>query len=167
MKNTSEFLIKKSRNGRGVFVTKSYRASDRLFEIEGEVIKYSKSEDIKREVVDDYFRLGKFDYIDPQKGLAFFVNHSCRPNARIEKGKGRLYMTAITDLKSGDEVYIDYTTNSAMDDTWFMKCNCGDTECRGLVGNIGDLPKDILTKYVKLKIIPRYILSINSNGTRK
>lgn len=160
MKKINGFTIKKSRNGKGVFATKSYKVGDNLFEIEGEVIRYTKNVDLKKEFTNDYFRLGENDFIDPKEQLAFFVNHSCVPNTKIEKIRGKLYMTAIFDLRIGEEVHIDYTTNSAIDDTWSMNCNCGEEKCRGKIGNIGDLPKDVFRKYVRLRIIPKYIQNI-------
>jgi len=160
MKNISGFKIKRSRNGKGVFVTKTFKVGDKLFEIKGKVITYSKNLNLKREFTDDYFRLGENNFIDPKEQLAFFVNHSCLPNTKIEKIRGMLYMTAISNLENGEEVCIDYTTNSAIDDTWSMRCNCGERNCRKNIKNIADLPKDIFTKYVRLRIIPKYILKI-------
>ena len=106
MKDINEFCIRRSRNGRGVFVTKSYKAGDRLFEIEGNIISYPKNADMKKEFTDDYFRLGENNFIDPEERLAFFVNHSCKPNAKIEKIRGKLYITAIFNLENGEEVCI-------------------------------------------------------------
>ncbi len=160
MEKISGFKLGKSRNGKGVFTTKHFKKNSRLFEIKGEVITCNIEDDIDEEIRLNTYRLGEEDFINPKGYFGFFVNHSCKPNSKIEKIKGRLYITSLRDIKRGEEVFFDYTTNSAVDDIWEMKCNCGEKECRGLLGNIKTLSKNLRKEYVRLNIIPKYILDI-------
>jgi uncharacterized protein len=56
-----------------------------------------------------------------------FGNHSCDPNARSDD-RGLLALRQIT---SGEEITSDYSLVSSRE--WSMKCNCGTTNCRGIV----------------------------------
>lgn len=67
---------------------------------------------------------------------ARFINHSCDPNCQIEKwkvnGEFCIGVVALEDIKAGTELTYDYKFESVSDD--MMKCHCGSTKCRGLIG---------------------------------
>jgi SET domain-containing protein len=55
-----------------------------------------------------------------------WVNHSCRPNSRIESRCDVPTITAIRDIEPGDEIVVDYR-DTECDDEYPepFQCNCG------------------------------------------
>jgi hypothetical protein len=89
-----------------------------------------------------------------------FINHSCEPNARVTKRNGTLYLVAISTIRSGEEIFFDYSTNLAADDIWMMKCRCDAPSCRKIIRAYTKLPPKLRQYYLKRGIIPRYIVVI-------
>lgn len=94
-------------------------------------------------------------WIEPGKPHKF-ANHSCNANAGI---KGTRTVVALQEIKEGEEILLDYSTFEA-DSRWEMKCECGESNCRKIVGSIHTLPKEQFNKY--LPFIPTYFQKIYS-----
>ena len=66
--------------------------------------------------------------IEPQEltlSMIYF-NHSCEPNIGIQ---GQIVLVAMSDIKSGEELTLDYAT-CFNDDITNFSCNCGAGDCR-------------------------------------
>ena len=96
-------------------------------------------------------------YISPEGELGDFLNHSCRPNTYIKKINSVLYVVALNNIFSGDEVFFDYSTIIADDDIWEMQCNCDESTCRGIVSQFSRLPKKLRESYITHDMVPEYI----------
>ncbi|MCB1097846.1 MAG: SET domain-containing protein [Verrucomicrobiae bacterium] len=69
------------------------------------------------------------NYVRDSTGLARLVNHSCKPNCRIQD---LFSIVAMHPIEAGQQLTWDYDT--AQDDSsWFMHCNCGARECRQII----------------------------------
>ncbi len=152
--------IKRTRNGQGIFAKRNFSRNETVFEVKGKLIDCDVDEEIEETVRNNAIRFDKDRYISPEGKAGDFLNHSCEPNSKIVKSKGKLFVKAIQEIKKGEEILIDYSTISASDDIWEMKCNCGAKECRGVVKQFKKLPKKIKGKYLELKMVPRHILSL-------
>jgi len=62
-------------------------------------------------------------------GVAERLNHSCSPNAGFT---GEMCISAIRDIRAGEEIAIDYATCDARQEFGF-DCECGTSICRGRV----------------------------------
>lgn len=82
------------------------------------------------------------------------INHSCDPNAAL-RGVSDLY--AIKDIYPNDEITYDYSTTVGVNDEMYMECHCGAKNCRGEIGNVLTLPKEVLEKYLKLNALQDFI----------
>lgn len=151
--------VKKSRNGKGLFAVKDFDKQDTLLEIKGVLIFCYEEDDLDEKTRSNTIRFDGEMYLSPKGELGDFVNHSCEPNSKIFKNKGKLYLVAIKNIAKGEEITFDYSTIIASDDFWTMKCNCGSTTCRGTIGQFKKLPKKLRDKYLSLKMVPRYILN--------
>jgi len=60
--------------------------------------------------------------------MAMFVNHSCDPNCETDEIDGRVFITAIRNIKAGEELTYDYWLYDGDDDA---PCYCGSKKCRG------------------------------------
>lgn len=99
-------------------------------------------------ILDYYFLLLDKDlYIDARvKGnKARFVNHSCVPNARMEKwivnGENRMGLFATRPIPKGGEISFNYQwEGSKVAD---MTCLCGEDRCIGVLGRVKTDQKDV------------------------
>lgn len=75
-------------------------------------------------------------YIDARLkgGVARFINHSCAPNAKVDrwkvKGVLRAVVVAIKDIPKGSEITFDYQWQRQRGRA-LTKCYCGEPNCRG------------------------------------
>lgn len=59
------------------------------------------------------------------------INHSCAPNCEVEVVRGRIWITALRDLRPGEELTYDYSFDY---DAWRdHPCRCGAEECPGYI----------------------------------
>ena len=66
---------------------------------------------------------------------ARWINHACTPNCEADEIDGRVFVSAITDIAPGEELFYDY--GLVIDDRYTKKlkkqfeCRCGTAGCRG------------------------------------
>jgi hypothetical protein len=157
---TKDLIVKKARNGLGIFAKKDFKVGKKVFEIKGRRITGDIGEDIDDITRSNAYRFDKNFYISPDGRMGDFLNHSCKPNVKITKEKGKLFVVTIYDIKTGEEFVFDYSTIVASDDIWEMECNCGEKSCREIIKGFKSLPKKIKEFYISEKIVPKHILSI-------
>lgn len=101
MKNKSfppNFEIKVGIHGVGAFITKDIKKDSILFQMNGEVINSPTRTSVQ--IADNKH------IEDP---LAGHINHSCTPNARVNR-KTRSF-ESIRDITAGEEITFDYSQN--------------------------------------------------------
>jgi hypothetical protein len=91
-------------------------------------------------------------YIDTLP-VGVFVNHSCSPNAGIKQDKD---LVAITTIKRGEEIRFDYST-TMQEDSFTMKCRCGQIDCRGIVDDFDTLPFPKQLSYLREGVVMSFI----------
>ncbi len=62
---------------------------------------------------------------------AKWINHSCDPNCETDIVDGHIWITAIKDVKKGEELSYDY--NYGLDDWEEHPCKCGCAKCAGYI----------------------------------
>ncbi|HHT9130554.1 MAG TPA: SET domain-containing protein [Candidatus Brocadiaceae bacterium] len=90
----------------------------------------------------DWVGVRKDYWIDPESPHKYF-NHSCAPNASINK---TVEIIALRDVRKGEEITFDYSITEG-DPRWEMACNCGWTNCRKIVRSVQFLPEHLFEKY--------------------
>jgi hypothetical protein len=160
--NINDLQVRKSRNGNGIFTLRDFVAEEKIFEVTGDFVSCDVEEKMEDEVRNNTYRFDKDKFISPGNTIGKFLNHSCEPNAKIVKEQDKLFVVAIDDIKSNQEIFFDYSTVGARDDIWQMEvsCNCGSKNCRKIIADYTTLPREVLDDYKKRKIIPDYILEI-------
>ena len=79
------------------------------------------------------FRLNQRYDIDARRGgnMSRFINHSCAPNCRSEKRRGRIWIVALRDIAEGEEITFDYGFRFRH---WAANpCRCGAPQCAGYI----------------------------------
>ncbi len=151
-------MVKKARNGVGLFAEGRIEASETIIRIPGHVVRHEVVWKRGGKFADNCFRFGPETYLDPVEGLGAYVNHSCVPNAGIRKRNHQLFLFAARPIGPGREILIDYSTILGDDDIWTMRCNCGRQACRGRVRRFGTLPLVLRRKYLREGLVPGFIV---------
>jgi SET domain-containing protein len=162
IQETPDFILKQTKNkGAGVFANRDFQKDEFLCQFNSDKI-YTR-EDAPGDFnapLNYYLQIGANTYIKPASislfSIAYFVNHGCDPNGGLRINKeADLY--AIKNIQKGEEVIFDYST-TMYNDKWTMKCCCESENCRGLVREFKYLPEAVQLRYVRLQIVPDYIL---------
>jgi hypothetical protein len=80
-----------------------------------------------------------------------YLNHSCDPNAM----RSGVKVFAWRDIKSGDEILIDYRLNATGGERW--TCLCGSENCLGYVEAGGFFAMDERRQREYLPYAPRFV----------
>ena len=132
------YVSKSKINGKGIFTKRDIKKGENICVIKGpEMFKINKN---MKDVLShpDWVGFKTNNWVDPVPPYKY-LNHSCDANTAI---KGRKTLIAISDIKSGDEITIDYSIIEA-DPRWHMKCKCGSKNCRGIIKSIQELPEKV------------------------
>ncbi len=121
--NSGLVITNSAIHGRGVFVSRDFRAGSPITRLSGQLMRGSLALSDP-----DYIGIGPQCWIDPELPFST-INHSCEPTAAFGR---RQTIHAVRDLSPGDEVTIDYSTTEE-DPDWQMDCACGTTSCRGVL----------------------------------
>jgi uncharacterized protein len=139
------FVIRRSRiQGRGAFATRPIRKGERIIEYTGERISWAEAD---RRYDDEsmprhhtfLFTVTNRTCVDAAVGGndARFINHSCDPNCEAVIVNGRIYIDAIRNIRTGDELSYDYAyerdAETTEDEEKLYVCRCGTKKCRGTI----------------------------------
>ena len=132
------YKIKKSNiDNKGLYAAKNIKSGKLVINYKGKLItkketdtnpKFDNDKAIYLFNLNNRYDLdGDFKYND-----ARLINHSCNPNCEVE-GKGlKLWITAIRDIKKGEELSYDYGFGYDEDYKQFV-CKCGAKNCVGYI----------------------------------
>ena len=151
-------IVAKSRNGMGIVTMQNFQKGDVVFEVRGKLITCDEDDSVDEQTRSNTYRYSDDLYLSPAGNIGDFLNHSCNPNARVTKEGKKLFVRAIKTIPKNKEVLIDYSTITASDDSWTMKCNCGSAKCRGVIKKFRTLPKELRQKYISDGMVPQHIL---------
>jgi SET domain-containing protein len=129
-------------HGRGVFALRPIRKGARVVEYVGERISQREA-DCRHTSENGWaphtmlFGVDGKTVIDATwKGnSARWINHSCSPNCEAVDDDGRIYIEAIRNIRTGEELTYDY--NLVLDEPHTLAaksahaCHCGAQRCRG------------------------------------
>ncbi len=146
------------RKGHGLYATKDIKEGTRIIDYIGKIITKKQTEESEK------FDNNKPIYLfnlnsrydldgDVSWNVARLINHSCSNNCDYD-GKGlKLWVTAIRDIKKGEELTCDYGFGYDSDYKQFP-CNCGSKKCVGYIVREGSRWR-INKKFKKDKIVSR------------
>jgi len=114
----------------GCYTTTAIRKGARVAEYDGPRITKEEADTLYENAPVTYlFGLGDGSIVIDGHSAAMFINHSCDPNCETEEIEGRVWITAIRNIKAGDEITYDYCLYDGGDEECL--CNCGAKKCRG------------------------------------
>ena len=114
----------------GCYTTTPVRKGTRVAEYDGPRLTKAAADKLYDEAPITYlFGLGDGSIVIDGHSMAMFINHSCDPNCETEELDGRVWITAIRNIRAGDEITYDYCLYDGGDEECL--CNCGTVNCRG------------------------------------
>ena len=116
--------------GKGVFTAQDIKKDTRILQYVGERI--SKPESAKRIAAGNVYIFtfnGQYD-IDGKvlRNTARYINHSCDPNCITELTRRTIWIIALRDIHTGEELTFNYRY-----DTKKHRCHCGASHCCGYI----------------------------------
>ena len=150
------FRVSQSRAGKAVYATRFFPVGSPLMQFTGQ--RYHISEILAhRDGEDDRFvQIGIDTYMGPSGDIDDLVNHSCDPNTGLQFDQDDIILVAIKPIHTGDELCWDYSTTSSSSAFW-MRCMCGSSNCRGVIGDFEFLEVDLQQSYRKRGLVPPYL----------
>lgn len=139
------FVVKRSAiQGRGCFASRDIRKGERIAEYLGERITWKEAD---RRYDDEgmgrhhtfLFAVTTRTVIDGavQGNDARYINHSCDPNCEAIDDDGRIFIEAVRNIASGEEIFYDYAytrdKSTTEEDEKLYVCLCGTAKCRGTI----------------------------------
>ena len=152
MKKT--YYVSVSSFGKGVFALRDIKKGELIMKFKGKIISGNE--------LDQITKAGRNTLVDPlhisEKKFMFIlepyvlVNHSCNPNAGLKRN---VNLITLRNIKKGKEIFYDYSS------VWWegFRCKCGELNCRKYVSTFHSIPKKIQKRYIKLGIVPKFILN--------
>lgn len=146
----------KTNTGVGVISTVDIPKDTIIFEFKGDVMKES---DIPTDAnINYYLQIGKDNFLGPSGSFDDFFNHSCNPNCKVFIVGNRAFLISLYLIRAGTEITFDYSTTSTdTQDSWSMKCKCGDYNCRKTVSGYQYLDAATRKQYEDLGAVPKYV----------
>ena len=136
------YKIKKSNiDKRGLYASKDIKEGTKIIDYVGKIISKKKSEtnskfDNEKDIY--LFNLNNRHDLDGdfKFNTARLINHSCNPNCEVI-GKGlKLWISAIRDIRKGEELNYDYGFSYDKNYKQFP-CKCGGKNCVGYIVRSG------------------------------
>ncbi|WP_205169050.1 SET domain-containing protein [Burkholderia sp. LMG 13014] len=127
-------------HGRGVFAAQFLHTGERIFEYKDEVITWQSAIQRYEHRDDDghTFLFGLSDGMVIDGGRSgnsiWWLNHACASNCEAIETDGRVFVNAVRDIRSGEELLIDYALevddSTSHRDRAAYRCCCGVSACR-------------------------------------
>ena len=124
------YEVKPSRiHGTGVFARTALAEGTRIVEYLGE--RVTKEESLRRRQGGNFFVFIVTDQFDIDGAVdwnpARFINHSCAPNCEARLADERIWISALRDLRAGEELTFNYGYD--LQDYEEHSCACGAATC--------------------------------------
>jgi SET domain-containing protein len=120
-------------HGTGGFAKTDLPAGTRVMDYIGE--KIAKAESLRRCELNNEYIFALDDEFDLDGNVARnparFLNHSCAPNCEAELDAGRIWITALRNIKAGEELTFNYGYD--LEDYRDHLCRCCASECVGFI----------------------------------
>lgn len=115
--------VGKSSAGLGLFAAEPIRRGDRVIEYTGERIS---AEEADRRGGMYLFEVTDKITIDGsgRENIARYINYSCRPNCEAHNIRNRIFIVALRNIKSGEELTYDYGEEHVMEHIMPRGCRC-------------------------------------------
>ena len=119
-------IVKRSSAGLGLFAARPFKKGERVIEYFGRTITNAEAYTSRSKYL---FEVHGRKTIDgaTRRNTARYINHSCRPNCTPEIERGRIFIDAKRNIRTGEELTYDYGKEYV--DTHIRPRGCRCTAC--------------------------------------
>lgn len=152
----NDFVIKDSKvSGKGLFTTIPFQANSILFKFDGKIIKSADPKTVNSR----FLQIGSQTYLDIEKHMGVFCNHSCNPNCYVKIAVNSVFLLTSRAISAGDELFYDYSlTSNETTDSFSMSCNCDPFGCRKTITGFNSLSEKQKARLISLGMVPKYVI---------
>ncbi len=134
-------------DGRGLFAVADISKDEVVVVKGGHIITVAQKRAVNEQLGPVEIQIGDGLFIAPvdaaeREASMLYSNHSCDPNLGM---RGEITFVAMRDILAGEELTHDWATTD--DDTYEVKCRCGNANCRGTVTGKDWRRLDLQKKY--------------------
>lgn len=123
----------------GCYTTAPIRKGERVVEYTGDVVTNAEGDRLYDKKDYTYlFALDGGTHMVDGYGMAMYLNHSCDPNCETDQIDGKIWITALRNIKPGEELTYDY---NLFDGDGDAPCTCGARRCRGTMYSWDEIRK--------------------------
>lgn len=149
-------FLKETKFGISTCAGRNFSIGERIIKFVGDFFDKNDLPPILEPQDDRYTQISDNLYIGPSGGFDDYVDHSCDPNSGLMLLSDGFWLVAIREILENEKITWDYST--FMNDDFEIQCECGSPKCRKVVGDFKFLDKDLQHHYIKLKIVPQFII---------
>ena len=104
------YRVARARTGLGLFATAPIEKGAFIIAYKGRRITNAEATRLEARGARFLYEINRRWTVDgsSRRNLARYANHSCRPNAESDVVKGKVFLRAIKNIKTGDEITYDY-----------------------------------------------------------
>ena len=157
LKVFDNYTVGENHLGKAVHAARDYKKGGAIVMFEGPLISKNELPKDMTGTNDRYIQISPTKFMGPSHTIDDYINHSCDPNAGLRFTDFGIILVAIRSISKGEEITWDYST-TIYRHKWKMKCDCRSNKCRGIIGEFKTLPISVKKRYLKLKILPPYIV---------
>ncbi|MEK7176740.1 MAG: SET domain-containing methyltransferase [Patescibacteria group bacterium] len=157
------YIVGKNHLGKAVFAARNYKKDGVILMFKGPVVS---KKDVPKDLFkhkDRFVQIGPNKFLGPSNTTDDYINHSCDPNAGLAFYDFGILLVALRPIKKGEEITWDYST-TLHKNPWTMNCMCYSKHCRKIVREFKFLPIAVKNRYLKLRILPPYIVKSMKNS---
>jgi SET domain-containing protein len=147
-------------HGRGVYATQFISEGTRIIEYTGQRVSWEDAPNEENNPHTFNFGLENGEVINPEidGNEARWINHSCDPNCEAIEEDDRVFIYAMRDIESGQELFYDYAleidepiTEESMQE---FECHCGVARCRGTMLEIKKGTRAVCVRFLGVRHFP-------------
>jgi hypothetical protein len=140
--DSGKVVVKRTRKyGKGVFAKQTIRKGEVIASFDGPIYD-DNYEPWTDDMYNHAIQFGPTMWRD-SAGIARLINHSCEPNCGIKK---LFRVVAMRRIEAGEQITWDYEMTEK-NPHWRMRCRCGSSLCRKIIGNYSNMPRATRRRY--------------------
>jgi len=155
----TSFEIRNTVNkGQGLYSLVHFAANQVLLTFKGKIFDKKTTYELPDTVSELFLQIGSNMYLNLNKDISFFINHSCNPNTQVKIISQTVFLISTRPIAPNEELCFDYSITSTENlEEWSMACKCEQWNCRKSISGFPNLSDKDKEKYLKLNIVPNYI----------
>jgi hypothetical protein len=120
-------------SGRGVFARRVIRAGAKVEDVTRPLVPYSQIPQKGDAGYGHAVQISRGHWLLLTHSQMYYLNHSCAANTGLEIEGATVKVVATRNIRSDEELSLDYATLAFRDDPYSFPCACGAPRCRGVV----------------------------------